>query len=142
LRVDIFVEEDIKRYVRFLDLQAVPRVLLADEDGPLLGLLYLFLYLDLFVDIVIEEVELRNFLLGHGQITSLASALITEHLLIKLRDVFSQAHIQVFQDVLHLLLEGILDFPGIGNEKLIECGFLRREAFLAREFGRAEVGGC
>ena len=104
-------------------------------------MLYLFLDLDLFVDIVIEEVELRNFLLGHGQITSLASALITEHLLIKLREVFTQAHIQVFQDVLHLLVEGILHLPGLGNEKLIECGFLWREAFRAKEFGRAEVGG-
>jgi hypothetical protein len=71
----------------------------------------------------------------------LASALITEHLLIKLREVLIQAHIQVFQDTLHLLLKGILHFPRIGNEKLIDCCFHWREAFLANEFGRAEVRG-
>jgi hypothetical protein len=58
LIVDLFVEEDVKRYVRFLDLQAVPRVLLADEDSPPFGLLYFFLDLDLFVDIVVKEVKL------------------------------------------------------------------------------------
>jgi hypothetical protein len=71
----------------------------------------------------------------------LASALITEHLLIKLREVLIQAHIQVFQDTLHLLLEGILHFSRIGNEKLIDRCFHWREAFLANEFGRAEVRG-
>ena len=141
MRVDLFVKEDFDRYVRLPDLQAVPRILLAYENGPLLGLLYLFLDLDLFVGLLVEEVELRELLLGHGQISTLASALITEEVLVKLREVFTQAHVQVFQDILHLLLEGILNLSGVGKDKVSHRGFLWREAFLASEFGRAEVGG-
>jgi hypothetical protein len=34
--------------------------------------------LDLFIGLLIEEVEFRELLLGHGQVSSLAAALITE----------------------------------------------------------------
>ena len=59
-------------------------------------------------------------------------------MLVKLRQVFTQAHVQVFQDVLHLLLEGVLDLSGVGKDKAAHRGFLWGEAF---EFGGAEVGG-
>jgi hypothetical protein len=78
-------------------------------------------------------------LLSHGQVSTLDSSLITEHLLIKLREVFSQGHIQVFQDVLDLLLQGILNFSWFGNQEMIFHGFLWGETYLANEFGRAVV---
>ena len=58
-------------------------------------------------------------------------------MLVKLREVFAQTHVQVFQDVLHLLLEGVLDLSGVGKDKAAHRGFLWGEAF---QFGGAEVG--